>query len=363
MQEERPISLYWKCQLAGWSAASVYWNMQAWLDGHYIIWIGAIQFLSDVVLYTLITHLYHRFALRYHWQMLELRPLIVRLVPSLAVLAVLYLTVTSGKIYLFRVMLTHDQAGTFTALLQHNGLPIFMAGIRLMAIWLLAHHLYYYGKRELTLARENARLALSAKEAEMKLAMIVKDAQMDALQAQLNPHFLFNALNTIKSLVIDDPSLARRGIDLMSELLRSSLYNDGLLTQTLQEEIDLVTDYLELEKLRLEDRLQTAITFPTELVEVPILRYSVQVLVENAVKHGISQVRSGGLLRVEISTLGDQVEILVENPGTLAMTTSTSGLGLKNLRERLQLYYQGKADLQLGEHDGTVTASILIPKP
>lgn len=237
-----------------------------------------------------------------------------------------------------------------------------MAGIRLMAIWLLAHHLYYYGKREITLARDNARLTLAAKDAEMRLALFNKDAQMNSLQTQLNPHFLFNALNTIKALVVDDPSLARRGIDLMSELLRSSLYNDGSTTQSIQEEIDLVTDYLELEKLRLEDRLQTAITFPTELVEVPILRYSIQVLVENAVKHGISRQRLGGLLRISISEDHDWIKISVENPGTLAMTTSTSGLGLKNLKERLHLYYQGKADLQIGEHDGTVTASILIPK-
>lgn len=361
MEEKPQLSLYWKCQLAGWSAASLYWAIQGILDGHFIPWIGSLQFLSDVAVYILITHLYHRFALRRHWQMLELKALIIRLVPALLFLSFLYVLVTAGKIYGFRLFLPHHHPVTIADLLRDNGLAIWMAGIRLMSIWLLAHHLYYYGKRELSLAQENAWLALMAKEAEMKLALITKDAQMETLQSQLNPHFLFNALNTIKALVVDDPALARRAIDLMSELLRSSLYHDGTATHTLRDEISLITDYLELEKLRLEERLQVDIACPPELLHLPVLRYSIQVLVENAVKHGISRQRSGGLLRVDISANHNQIEITVNNPGTLATANAGAGLGLKNLNERLQLYYQGKASFRIIDDAGTVSAKIVIP--
>jgi len=361
MEEKLQLSLYWKCQIAGWSVASLYWSVQAMLDGHYILWIGLLQLLSDVALYIAITHQYHRFALRHQWQTLTMRPLLIRLIPALIVLSVLYLVFTSFKVYGFRLFLAGHRAATLAEFLKINGLPIWMAGIRLMSIWLLAHHLYYYGKRELSLAQENARLTMAAKEAEMKFALITKDAQMEHLQAQLNPHFFFNALNTIKALVVDDPSLARRAIDLMSELLRSSLYHNGLVTQSLQEEIGLITDYLELEKLRLEDRLQVSISCPPELAGAQVLRYSIQVLVENAVKHGISRERSGGLLRVDITGHHDQIVILVENPGTLVTVATSAGLGLKNLNERLNLYYQGKASFHISEKAGTVSATILIP--
>lgn len=362
MEEKPQLSLYWKCQIAGWSVASLYWSVQAILDGHYILWIGLLQFVSDVTLYILISHLYHRFALRHHWQMLELKALIIRLVPALLLLSFLYVLVTAGKIYCFRLFLPNHHPVMIADFLRASGLPIWMAGIRLMSIWLLAHHLYYYGKRELSLAQENGRLALMAKEAEMKLALIMKDAQMETLQAQLNPHFLFNALNTIKALVVDDPALARRAIDLMSELLRSSLYPDGMATHTLRDEISLITDYLELEKLRLEERLQVQIAYPDELAGTTILRYSIQVLAENAVKHGISHQRSGGLLSVNVTGHQDCIEVLVRNPGTLQIAVHNEGLGLKNLNERLQLYYQGKASFHINENAGIVAASIFIPR-
>ncbi|BAV06408.1 autolysin sensor kinase [Filimonas lacunae] len=225
-----------------------------------------------------------------------------------------------------------------------------MAGIRLMCIWLLAYHLYYYGKREVTLARENARLAL-----------VAKDAQLNNLHAQLNPHFLFNSLNTIKALVIDDPSSARRAVDLMSDMLRLSLYYQELILHPLKDELSLVGDYLEMEKLRLEERLQFSIEFPPELAEAHILRYSVQVLVENAIKHGISRQRSGGLLRIVIMQEDGVISTCVQNPGKLDTAASLHGLGLKNLKERLQLHYQDKAVFTISEAKGTVSAYILIP--
>lgn len=119
-----------------------------------------------------------------------------------------------------------------------------------MSVWILAYHLYHYAQREISAVKENARLTIMTKE-----------AQLNNLSAQLNPHFFFNSLNTIKFLVEEDPGAARRAIDLLSDLLRSSLYRKDDMLITLQQEIDLVKDYLELEKLRYEERLQTTIKF------------------------------------------------------------------------------------------------------
>lgn len=161
------------------------------------------------------------------------------MLPAILVMGILYTLVTVLKVYAIRVLFIDRPAQNLIDFFKMNGLAIFVAGIRLMSIWLLAYHFYQHSQRE-------NRLALSFKE-----------AQLNNLSAQLNPHFLFNSLNTIKSLVAGDPRSARRGIDLLSELLRSSLYQRPSMLIPLESEMSLVKDYLELEKIR--DGRKTAI--------------------------------------------------------------------------------------------------------
>lgn len=350
LKKKTTLPLYWKCQLIGWSVASFYWGYIGFLGGRFNYFIGSFQFISDVALYILITHLYRNFALRRHWQQLNPGDLLKRLVPAAVVLGLVYLLTTATKIYLFNQWLASGNAGPFINFFKVNWLLMFTAGVRLMSIWLLAYHLYHYGKREVGLVRENSRLAL-----------IAKDAQLSNLSSQLNPHFLFNSLNNIKALVIEDPKSARRAIDLLSDLLRTSLYNNDLLLCTIKDELALVTDYLELEKLRLEERLQFSITCAHDLGTTLILRYSIQVLAENAIKHGIGKQKQGGLVNLKITPEADFIKMVVENPGKLDMAAPLEGLGLKNLTERLSLQYKGKAKFEIVGSDGIVSASLLIP--
>ena len=313
--------------------------------------IGILQFITDVGLYILITHAYRNFALRRQWQMLGLGPLLKRLIPAAIILGTVFLALTMVKVYGFSQWLMRGHAGPFLLFFQKNWTSMYMAGIRLMSIWLLAFHLYYYGKRETALARENARLAL-----------IAKDAQFSNLAAQLNPHFLFNSLNMVKALVAEDPVSARRAIDLLSDLLRTALYDRDAVRHPVKNELELVNDYLELEKLRLEERLRRCVECAPELYDMPILRYSIQVLVENAVKHGISRQKSGGCIGVAIRRDAGQVHIEVRNPGPLRNAVPLEGLGLKNLRERLDLQYRGMARFEIAERDGCVLATMQIPE-
>jgi LytS/YehU family sensor histidine kinase len=216
----------------------------------------------------------------------------------------------------------------------------------------LAYHLYHYAQREINITKENARLAI-----------IAKDAQLNSLSAQLNPHFLFNSLNNIKALVIENPKSARRGIDLLSDLLRTALYSGDVLLTKVQDELGLVKDYFELEKLRLEERLQFRIDADDSLNDVLILRFSIQTLVENAIKHGIDKQKDGGLISVKITPSGDFISISVENPGKFDINTEMKGLGIKNLTERLQLQYKGNAKFNVTNQDrGFVLSTILIPR-
>jgi LytS/YehU family sensor histidine kinase len=223
--------------------------------------------------------------------------------------------------------------------------------MRLMSIWALAYYLYHYAQREINTVKENAHLSI-----------IAKDAQLNNLSAQLNPHFLFNSLNNIKSLVIEDPQLARRAIDLLSDLLRSSLYGrDGMLI-SIKDELSLVNDYLELEKLRFEERLQFTIEMPDQLLSSLIIPFSIQALVENAVKHGINKQTEGGFIEIIVAQREGFVVITVQSPGRLETNKQPHGLGLKNLKERLKLQFNDKAGFNICEQQNeTVLATILIP--
>lgn len=345
------ISLYWKCQLIGWSLASLYWGFQGWIGGGFKPGLGILLFVSDVVMYIFLTHLYRNFVLKNHWQDLPLNLLVKRIVPAALFMGLAYTVVTILKLYIFKKIFLTGSIQSLPEFFRTNGLSIFIAGIRLMSIWLLAYHLYQYAQREIRLARENARLGLHFKE-----------AQLDNLSAQLNPHFLFNSLNTIKSLIRTEPQSARRGIDLLSELLRNGLYQGQSMFTSVREEIDLVKDYLELEQLRMEERLTYEIVIDEKLLIVSIPRMSIQTLVENAVKHGISRQKEGGVIGINIYERDEFLCICIKNPGSLVLTEPKPGIGLKNLRERLRMVYQGNASFEMNQNvDGIVCSNLYIP--
>lgn len=345
------ISLYWKCQLIGWSVAALYWAFQGWsAAGNFRFDLAVVQFVSDVVMYILITHLYRNFANKNRWQDLSIEKLIWRMLIVIPVMGIFYLLVTTGKLYLVRLLFLSHPPQSFTEFFSVNAAGIFVAGIRLMAIWLLAYHLYHYAKREIRLSVENARLELSFKQ-----------SQLNNLSAQLNPHFLFNALNNIKSLVYTRPDAAGRAIDLLSELLRSGLYKGSAMLIRLNEEVELVRDYLELEGLRMEERLQYDLDIDISLSGLMVPRLCIQTLVENAVKHGVALEKHGGKIEVIIKGYDGFVNIRVLNPGKLEQDKTTTGIGLHNLKERLDLSYHHRASFNLYEMDQKVCSEIRIP--
>ena len=225
--------------------------------------------------------------------------------------------------------------GFFITLLYWD--PVLITGLRLMSIWLLAYHLYGYHKRELQISKLNSQLIATAKQ-----------AQLDNLRAQLNPHFLFNCMNSIKSLVVETPSSARRSIDLLSDLLRSSLDQKDHELITIKDELQLVQDYFELEKIRYEDRLAYSIDVDPTLETYKIPKLSIQLLAENGIKHGIDNYIDGGTITISISMINDDIQITVTNPGRM-MPKQGNGIGLKNLKERLHIQFDGKASFMIAE--------------
>lgn len=344
------LSLYWKCQLAGWTAASFYWGFNASFAPGFVLWVAVLYFISDLLVYIPLTHLYRNIALRNGWNLLPLKGLVKVLIPAVAILGLAYMVITIVKIYWLRIAFMEGYEEDVKDLFAAWWMPVLMAGFRLMSIWLLAYHLYHYAQREIMIARENARLQV-----------ITKDAQLNNLSAQLNPHFFFNSLNNIKSLIIENPVAARRAVDLMADLLRNSLYKKEDMLIPLKDELSMVKDYLELEKLRFEERLLHSIEVDDKLGETLVLRLSIQTLVENAIKHGIDKQKEGGIVKITVVKKGEFIEIRVQNPGKLDKNRSKQGLGLKNLEERVKLQFRENGRFEIAAQDETVSTTLQIP--
>jgi LytS/YehU family sensor histidine kinase len=189
-----------------------------------------------------------------------------------------------------------------------------------------------------------------------------KDAQLQALLLQLNPHFLFNCLNSLRALIVEDPARAQVMVTEMSELLRYSLQSTRAETVTLGEELDAVSAYLRLESVRFEDRLQVQIQVDESLRDTRIPPMIVQILVENAIKHGISNLREGGILGITSQCDAGALKLCVRNSGQLAYASHTTRMGLNNARKRLKLQYGDRATLRI-ENDGphNVLAQVSLP--
>ncbi|MDC0672288.1 sensor histidine kinase [Nannocystis radixulma] len=208
------------------------------------------------------------------------------------------------------------------------------------------------------------RRALERREEQLRREAL--RAQLSALQARTNPHFLFNALNTVASLIEDDPALAEQAVERLAGLFRYSLDGSRTLEVPLRDELAAVRDYVEVERLRFGERLRVefAVESATESLVVPPL--VLQPLVENAVGHGVAASRGGATVRIVAARVGASLELTVEDdaarPATARANRPGSGTALADLRERLRLAYGAAAELEAGPlASGGFRASLRLP--
>lgn len=197
----KTVSLYWKCQLLGWGSVSLFWAYIVYFRDDYGVFYTLLNYVLDIAIGILLTHLYRFFAKKLHWNTLNLGSLAIRVIPVILLLSVAYMQLANIKWYSYWVLIVGKPYGLWESLIYWN--PVLITGLRLMAIWILAYHLYHYHNNRVEVTQQNAALMV-----------IAKQAQLDNLATQLNPHFLFNSLNSIKSLIIENPKVARRAVDL-----------------------------------------------------------------------------------------------------------------------------------------------------
>ena len=191
---------------------------------------------------------------------------------------------------------------------------------------------------------------------------IQTQARLQALQARIRPHFLFNSMNTIASLTHDQPDLAEAAIENLSDLFRASLAAEDSIT--LQQELELTRSYIDLEALRLGERLEVNWRMPDEEPVLNLPALTLQPLVENAIYHGIEPLPRGGAIDIEIVPRERHIEISITNPirpGGRGSHRDGNRMAMDNIRERLTLAFGGAATLQLLESDTSYTVRLNIP--
>ena len=188
----------------------------------------------------------------------------------------------------------------------------------------------------------------------------LREAELSLLKAQLDPHFLFNALNNIRATITEDPARAREMVTRLSQVLRHVLQHARRDRVTLREELDAVRDYLAIMGLHFENRLSVQEDVAPAALEACVPPLLLQLLVENAIKHGVSRHQQPGLLEIRATKDGEVVWIEVFNDGELG--APAAGVGLTNLSQRLTRTFGSQASLTLEQVGPRVRAAVSVPQ-
>jgi hypothetical protein len=203
---------------------------------------------------------------------------------------------------------------------------------------------------------------LLALEAQREAALLARDAELRALKSQINPHFLFNCLNSISALTTSDPGRAREMCVRLSEFLRNTLGLGERESISWREEIELARTYLEVERVRFGQRLEVEMDVAEECTDCRVPALVLQPLVENAIKHGIATLVDGGVIRLESRVAAGALEISVENGyDPEAPAPRRSGLGLRNVRERLRARFGAGAGVITSAENNVFRAEMKFP--
>jgi len=338
-------NLYWISQISGWGLFVIV-NLLI-ISSFETIPLNKIALWIILALFgTLFSHLYRLYIKKNNWTNLTLNKIIPRiLIASFVVALIIYIPVfSSGYLLGIEKEEKHLIAAIIASTLNITSV---------MLVWSLIYFAIHYFE--------------NSKKAEIETLIFeaaVKDFELKTLKAQLNPHFMFNAMNSIRALIEEDPQNAKDAITKLSNLMRYTLRIERTETVPLADELKTIQDYLDLEKIRFEERLQYKIqsTPGADRVEIPPMM--VQTLVENGIKHGISELTQGGKVILNADADSNYLNIEIRNSGKFdeEALRNSHGFGVSNTKHRLSLLYGETASLTLlNENNNTVLAKLKIP--
>lgn len=335
--------LYWICQIGGWSIWTFFnLGIKAITDGFDGKDLVGPVLVSIFSIYS--THIYRNFVVKRNWLRLKMPKLIPRVLFMIAVLSLLnaFFVVL---IYYFIDPLSSQGISFFAQFLFQ-----FAAFSILYLFWNLIYFLYHYFENYSTT---------------LKFEATINEIKLNKLKSQLNPHFIFNALNSIRALVDEDPKKSKIAITQLSNILRNSLMMDERRLIKFNEEMQIVKDYLDLESIRFEERLRTEFDIHPDSNNFEVPPLMIQTLVENGIKHGISNLVEGGLIKVNTYVDGAKLNIQIRNSGQYlnGVLMKHGGYGIENTRQRLRLLFGDDTSFSiLNENEDFVLTDVVIPK-
>ncbi len=334
---------YWILQIAGWSIYAIIYLVLLYIASEEsanltvnILLLSGYFFVSS--------HALRNYIIRNNWLVISLLKLLPRLL-----LATFFLAASN---YVFYILISYllktinpadDFKFFFIAAYIFSSMVIYL-------LWALIYVIYHYFEKYNT---------------SLKYDAAIYEIELNKLKSQLNPHFIFNALNSIRALVDEDPLKSKRAITQLSNILRNSLIMNKRKLIDLKDEIYTVKDYLELESIRLEERLSVEIDVPPEADSCQVPPLMLQTLVENGIKHGVASLPEGGAISLKAWINKSELNIEIRNSGQYinGAEVDSAGHGLPNTRQRLKLIFGDAATLDIvNENENTVLTHIIIPR-
>jgi hypothetical protein len=344
MKTIRKESLYWICQLGGWLLFTLL-ELSSYLGIDGFSWKLFTNAVLNFILGISITHLYRSFVIRKGWLDLPLYKIIPRGIMGVVLMSTV-LTVINIQLDRFTYPVLETYPLSFGLFFGY-----FFNLSKYVLLWSLPYHLFQYWEKLLKAERDR-----------YQLEAVLRENQYNNLKTQLNPHFLFNSLNSIRTLVDVNPDLAKTAITQLSGLLRSSLQMGKHKTVTLRDELKTVKDYLAIESIRFDERLKVNFDIGSGTEDCMIPPMMLQTLVENAVKHGISTLKYGGTISIGTHRVNGSLHLNICNTGQYQPKLDHEGLGIENTVERLKILYDDKASFAIKNIDPQqVLTEITIP--
>ena len=336
--------LYWIAQIVGWLVYVLIVGVFNQLNGNEITHELLFSLLSIYFIGLSISHFYRGIIIKLNWMRLSIAHLIPRIFISVIGFGIIVYFVQTIVLEVFIAdnNFMFEMADAFPKIINWSLLFLLWS-----LLYFLFHFINNYKKEEI----KNLRWEAARNEIEL-----------NKIKSQLNPHFIFNSMNSIRALVDEDPQLAKNAITQLSNVLRNSLMIGKKKLIPLSDELKIVDDYLSLEKTRFEEKLTIIkqIESNTENFLIPPLM--IQTLVENGIKHGTSKLAEGGVVEIQSKLENEFLIVTIYNSGFYDVNhTPETGFGLLNTKQRLQLLYGNKAKFTIENENNRVKTVLMIP--
>lgn len=337
--------LYWIFQLVGWCTYGLIQvigaNMVA--GAKTLRWIDYAPLIVEALFFFLATHALRDVIIRKRWLQMGMAIIIPRVILLALFIGSLAFIVRLTIIYVAGMF----QESLFSA---SNIMGNIAINSFIVFLWAVFYFIYHY---------------FESYNKSLKYEAAIHEIELNNLKSQLNPHFIFNALNSIRAMVDDEPDKSKSAITQLSNILRNSLATDKKRLISFQQEFGTVKDYLTLEAIRYEERLNVVYDIHPSSFKYPVPPLMIQTLVENAIKHGVSKLKEGGTIFIRTDVIEGSLMLQIRNSGHIKNEELSryKGLGIKNTIKRLDLIYGDKASFKIyNEKNNIVITEVVIPQ-